>query len=503
MILKIQSRARALGLFMAGSCLGLWTGQALASSAPSHNEPDELPALFAEPAKALGFQEQPAVSELAAARSLTNAPGSFLMSKQGRANHLFGASLDRSGDTVVIGAPGAFDREGMVYVSKRSGRGWSTPQELTVPAEQGDEAGWSVAIDGDYIAVGSPLIAEPDQGQSEQLSEVGAVTFLERRGELWIPRGKIYSSKRSEGGGFGFDVDLLGDLAIIGEPGFDDAAQNKRDVGAAYIARRDAQGRWVQAQVLQAPGVKQASDVFGIRVALSRSGTQTFAFVSALGRDDKGRQSGAVYVFERSGSSAGAQFRHVQTLVAADGAAADQFGFSLAAQGRRVVVGAPRADVDGVADAGAAYLFDLSFGSWVQRAKLRAKNGVSGALLGSAVALDGDRVAVGSNAARGASGGSASVVMYERESAQQYALYERYELPSQAGRLLASLHLQGESLLAGASQGQGQGGALAGRVQVIDTAPQPAPLGAPWVLGVLGLGLCALGRRDPRRGLVG
>ena len=51
-------------------------------------------------------------------------------------------------------------------------------------------------------------------------------------------------------------------------------------------------------------------------------------------------------------------------LTAADGAADDYFGCSVALSGDTALVGAPDDDVGGNADAGAAYVFTRSGGVW-------------------------------------------------------------------------------------------------------------------------------------------
>lgn len=72
-----------------------------------------------------------------------------------------------------------------------------------------------------------------------------------------------------------------------------------------------------------------------------------------------------------SGAPLFAHENEEQKLLPSDGAAGDQFGFSVAISGETIVVGAPFADVLGIADSGAIYVFVHDGTSFVEEAKLR------------------------------------------------------------------------------------------------------------------------------------
>lgn len=269
------------------------------------------------------------------ASALANGPAATLIRAKGEGGDLFGAAVSAQGDTAVFGAWGAGDSEGGAFVSTRSASGWSAPIRLVAPVEPGDDFGWSVAVSGDSIVVGSRLASEPEEAE-EPLTETGAVTFFVRTQTGWSARQQVFSSGRHEGAAFGFSVDMLGQTTLVGEPG---ASERQRgNAGAAYIYTRNSNGTWTERQRLVLPN-PIAGDVFGTRVALAQVNGRTYAFVASPGRDDKGNAAGAVVVFEQS--SANSNYVYRQTLVANDGKAGDQFGFSLDAQNGRLVVGAP------------------------------------------------------------------------------------------------------------------------------------------------------------------
>jgi hypothetical protein len=101
---------------------------------------------------------------------------------------------------------------------------------------------------------------------------------------------------------------------------------------------------------------------------------------------------GAVYVFVRTGTTWAVQAR----LTASDGVYFDQFGWSVALSGDVAVIGAPHVEEDPGTVKGAVYVFERSGTTWTERHKLRARGGFDGDKpyyrLGSSVAFSGDTI---------------------------------------------------------------------------------------------------------------
>src|SRR5207249_835399 len=114
-----------------------------------------------------------------------------------------------------------------------------------------------------------------------------------------------------------------------------------------------------------------ANDEFGYSVALSGN----TALVSAY---QKTASQGAAYVFVRSGASWSLQ----QELTGSDSAADDLLGNSVALSGDTAVVGAAAK----VSAQGAAYVFVRSGASWSQQAELTVANGAADDEFGCSVA---------------------------------------------------------------------------------------------------------------------
>jgi hypothetical protein len=149
-----------------------------------------------------------------------------------------------------------------------------------------------------------------------------------------------------------------------------------------------------------------AGDQFGFSVALGGD-------IALVGAPDWNSGVGTAYVFERQGET----WRQWAELSASDGAAGDQFGFSVALDGNIALIGAPGKDT-GI---GAAYVFERRGASWHQQARLAAGDGLPGDELGTAVALSGRSALVGAGSPFNAHAGAAYIFGYRGESWRRQA----------------------------------------------------------------------------------
>ena len=214
------------------------------------------------------------------------------------------------------------------------------------------------------------------------------------------------SSNPAANNSFGGSLALDGDTLVVGSVGQDTLGSNS---GAAYVFTRTA-GVWSQQAFLKAsnPG---ASDNFGRSIdvdgdtlivgapnedsnALGVGGSQT---------DNSAANSGAAYVFVRSGTS----WLQQAYVKASNTGADDQFGYSVALVGDTAVVGAVNeasnaTGVNGVqsnnsqSKAGATYVFTRSGSTWSQQAYLKASNTDNNDQFGIALAMSGETLVIGS-----------------------------------------------------------------------------------------------------------
>jgi hypothetical protein len=301
-----------------------------------------------------------------------------------------GNAVAISGDTALVGALGypSDAHTGAAYVFVRSGGVWKLQKKLVAPdGAAGDDFGQSVAISGNTALVGASSHDIPGVGRA------GAAYVFVRSSGVWKLQKELTYSVPTVGDFFGDSVALNGNTALVGVPGMDWFAGT--DAGAACIYIRSS-SQWYLQQALVADDAAPSDD-FGGSVALSKD----TAVVGAPWHDTGGKSdAGAAYVFVRS---AGMWTRQLPDLHAGDAAIQDELGFSVALSGNTAVIGAPRHDSGGKADAGAAYVFLRSSGTWGQQAQLTADDGNAQDEAGYSVAVTGGRALLGSP---GNSGGS-------------------------------------------------------------------------------------------------
>ncbi len=118
---------------------------------------------------------------------------------------------------------------------------------------------------------------------------------------------------------------------------------------------------------------------------------------------------GAAYVFVRNGTVWSQQ----QKLVASDSAVDDEFGLSVALAGNTAIVGAPCNDHAGNCT-GAAYVFVRSGTTWTQQQKLTASDAAAGDQFGISVSLSGDIAVAGAELDDDAGSSSGSSYVFVR-----------------------------------------------------------------------------------------
>jgi hypothetical protein len=256
--------------------------------------------------------------------------------------------------------------------------GWLEQKATSDDGAASDQFGRAVVVDGDTAMIGSPnSTVDGHEGQ-------GAVYVFTRSDGTWSQAQKLTASDGAAGDVFGIAVAISSDTAIVGAYSKDDYQ------GAAYVFRRTG-ANWSEAQKLTADDAA-AFDQFGWSVALSGD----TALIGATGASIGGNNGqGAAYAFTEAGGS----WQQTGKFSSIDGAAADNFGWSVALDGSTALVGTGFVAIGENIYQGAAYVFDGSRGSWTQVQKLTASNGAAYDFFGLSVALSGDTALVGADGA--------------------------------------------------------------------------------------------------------
>lgn len=303
---------------------------------------------------------------------------------------------DRGGRILWIGAMAIALAAGARFSSGSEpfAESHATEVETLRGASEGVRFGVSVAASerahGWWIAVG-------DDGVEDGVAVPGSVEVFRRDADRSATSQRI---DRLEGEAarpfdrFGTAIDLDGDALLVGAPGDDRFGAS---AGRVEIHRLSESGAIVEA-VLFDPDPAPA-DGFGGSVAIAGS----VAVVGAMRADEAGLDSGRVVVFERVGLS----WRATASLAPPDASAGDWFGHAVATDGERIAVGA-YGDDDLGEKSGAVWVLSREQGGWAFEAKLLAPDGGTQQWFGFSVAIEGDRVLVGSprDAAQGPSSGS-------------------------------------------------------------------------------------------------
>lgn len=221
---------------------------------------------------------------------------------------------------------------------------------------------------------------------------------------------KMKASDAADGDCLGESTAVDGDTAVVGAPYADISAGNE---GAAYVFYRNKGGtnKWGQVAKLTASD-GAASDYFGVSVAVSGD----YIVVGASGRDGRGTDIGAAYVFYRDQGGTD-NWGQVKEITAGDGASGDGFGGAVAVDGTTIVVGASGADGAGT-DRGAAYIFYKDKGgddNWGQAVELLPPTAEDSSQFGYAVSICGDLAAVGWPGLDGAGTDRGAVGLYSRD----------------------------------------------------------------------------------------
>jgi len=240
-----------------------------------------------------------------------------------------------------------------------------SPAILAAPTQQAylkasnarafDNFGGSAAVSGDTVVVGSPeedssaTGVNGDQSNTNALSSGAAYVFV-RNGTNWIQQAYLKASNTGVGDYFGRAVAVSGDTIVVG-------------------------------------ALFESSNATGVNGDQSNNGA---------------RYSGAAYIFTRDGTN----WTQQAYLKASNTDAEDYFGWSVAASGDTVVVGAYQesSNATGVNGdqsdnsakfSGAAYVFVRDGTNWSEQAYLKASNAEAYDAFGFSVAVSGNTLVVG------------------------------------------------------------------------------------------------------------
>ena len=295
----------------------------------------------------------------------------YLKASNTDTNDRFGFSVTISGDTLVVGADGEDSNAtgingdqsnnsagdaGAAYVFTRNGTKWSQQAYLKASNSDGNDLfGHAVAISGDTLVVGangehSSATGVNGDENDNSAEGAGAAYVFTRSGKQWSQQAYLKASNNDILDQFGFSVTISGDTVVVSADLEDsnatgingDQSDNSLvGAGAAYVFTRSGT-QWSQQAYLKASNTG-AGDDFGGAMAISGDTLLVGAYPedsNATGTngdqgDNSSTNSGAAYVFRRSGTT----WRQQAYLKASNTDAIDGFGHAVAINDDTLVVG--------------------------------------------------------------------------------------------------------------------------------------------------------------------
>jgi len=309
-----------------------------------------------------------------------------LLAFDGAAYDQFGRSVAISGDIIVVGAPftSVFGKpkQGAAYIFVRSGGTWSL-KGRPFGDPTGGLYGWSVAIDGDLIAVGAP---SDEVGQNQYQGSV-TIFNLSKSNTTGSLEQVMTANDGEAFDQFGFSVSLSGNRLLVGAIGPNDGERNK---GAAYVFdRSSAQSQpWKEsAKLLANDG--ELLDRFGNSVALSGN----TALISAPGKvSHNPLRRQIAYVFVTAGAPGNVWTQQARLIL---GEGYPYGSLAVALSGNTAVIGTGSEYVDGRMNQGTVRVFKRSGTTWTTRQQIVAGDGRTGDNFGHSVAITGDTLLAG------------------------------------------------------------------------------------------------------------
>ena len=232
--------------------------------------------------------------------------------------------------------------------------------------KEGDRFGKSVAIYGNFLLVGA--YADDNNGENS-----GSVYFFEKIDDSWVERGKVQPSDAASFMEFGYSLQILDNVAVIGAP-----YSGPQVSGNAYVF--NLEDNWIEKQILT-PSDNHGNMHFGTAVAFN----ENFILVGAKEEQNSGATNGAAYVFSQSEDG----WVESQKLESTD-PDTRYMGTSVAIGVDVAVVGAQH-----FWNAGHAFIYKRIGNDWLEQTRVFPIDGEKGDAFGSAVAIGDEYVFVG------------------------------------------------------------------------------------------------------------
>lgn len=277
---------------------------------------------------------------------------------------MIGAYLSKNLQNIATGA---------VYLYQHQPEQWELTQIL-YPQNVETEAcfGAAIALEESWAAIGAY------NGYNAQGKPTGTVDLYRLEGEYWQFEQRLQPPNGDSGDGFGYALAMSGNLLAVGA--YRANTPDGVSGGAVYLFQQQGND-WQLIETLQ-PSDLSIGDGFGASIALEND-------VLLIGAPYQ--STGVVYVYHHLVR----KWQPVQKWQPKDLREGEKFGNSLDISGKLAIVGAQYGSSPNYPRSGATYTFERDSDRWKPKLKLYGSDCQSGDHFGYAVAIDGNRVLVG------------------------------------------------------------------------------------------------------------
>ena len=299
-----------------------------------------------------------------------------------------GASVAISGRLVFVGAPGANDGRGAVFVFRRHGTRFVLEATLEIPPELAGAAfGEALAADGTEVLVGAP--GDPElMGPGRKGTETMQAALWDRLNGQWNLKTPI-TTMGPHDAQFGAAVSMDGDVFAVGAPGDDSMAP---DGGAVFVY--DQTGLVNTVMPMQADQQGQ----FGSSIALKGGVLGVGSPIAVV----SGLTAGSVSIY---GQVTG-NLQMFDTVAHDTPGSGQSFGAQLVFNGSQLAIGAPGVTVNDSAAAGEVQVWDFDGAGLVTPQVLQPPDAIFDGAFGTGLGFtdDGGFLAIGAPGAVGIGG---------------------------------------------------------------------------------------------------
>lgn len=181
-----------------------------------------------------------------------------LLATDGAVNDYFGGSASISGIYAAVGARGKLNKQGKVYIYKRTGNAWVLQFEILASDGAANDAFGTLSLSGDYLISGAyAKTSLPD-------INAGKAYIYKRNGNNWIEQASFFPIDGHNNDYYGLSVSITPDYAVVGSMLMTVNGNNYG--GKAYVYKRSGNEWKYETDIFASDS--DFNDKFGTSVAI-------------------------------------------------------------------------------------------------------------------------------------------------------------------------------------------------------------------------------------------